>query len=364
MLQSLRQEKPLPCPAVQFSGGEPTLRPDLPEIISLARSMGFSQIQIATNGLCMASSLDLCRTLERSGLNTVYLQFDGITPEPYQAIRGRDIFPQKLQALQNFRSAGLASACLVPTLARGINDHQVGAIVRFASQNLDVVRGVNFQPVAFTGRIEAEERASKRITIPDLLALVEEQTQGEITREDFYPVPFVDPISRLLEEKSGASQPAFTVHPCCGAATYVFSHNGRLIPINRFIDVEGLMELIDCVAESYDGSRLGVLKLKGKMLRELPKFVDESIAPGGLNVTRMLLAVFRSGTRDSIREFHKRTLFLGAMHFQDLYNLDLERLQRCGVHYATPDGRIIPFCSYNILHRKRVEEKFSRPQKP
>jgi uncharacterized radical SAM superfamily Fe-S cluster-containing enzyme len=359
MMESLRSQRPVPCPAVQLSGGEPTLRDDLPRILAMAREMGFAQIQIATNGLRLAGSLDLCRSLERSGLNTVYLQFDGTTPEPYQAIRGRDLFPIKQKALQNFRSAGLASTVLVPTLARGVNDHQVGEIVAFASKNLDVVNGINFQPISFAGRIDAAERAEKRITIPDLLMLLEEQTEGQITRDDFYPVPFVVPISSLLAARSGHLQSAFTVHPCCGAATYVYSFNGRLIPINRFIDVEGLLERIRDEAENYDGSRLGRLKLKGKVLRDLSRYVDEARVPGELHLTRMLLGVFRNGTRESLTEFHKKTLFLGAMHFQDLYNIDLERLRRCGVHYATPDGRIIPFCAYNTLHRPSVEENFS-----
>ncbi len=337
------------------------MRDDLPEIVAMAREMGFAQIQLATNGLRLAASVDLCRALERSGLNTVYLQFDGVTAQPYQAARGRDLFPVKLRALENFRTSGLTSVVLVPTLAKGVNDHQVGDIVRFASKSLDIIKGINFQPISFAGRTEAATRASKRITIPDLLALLEEQTDGEITKDDFYPVPFVVPVSRLLAAKLGSPKPAFTVHPCCGAATYVYSLDGRLIPITRFIDVEGLMEMVNNEAENYDGSRLGGLKLTGRILRELPRFVDEPRIPGDLNVTRMLFGVFRNGTRDALTEFHNKALFLGAMHFQDLYNMDLERLQRCGIHYATPDGRIIPFCSYNTLHRKGVEDKFSVP---
>jgi len=361
MMQKLRSEKPVPCPAIQFSGGEPTLRDDLPQIVAMAMQMGFAQIQIATNGLRLAASLDLCLSLQKSGLNTVYLQFDGITPEPYQAVRGRDLLPIKLKALENFGKAGLASTVLVPTLAKGINDHQVGDIVRFASQRLDVIRGVNFQPISFAGRIDAQERAEKRVTIPDLLVLLEDQMDGEITREDFYPVPFVVPVSLLIASQSQEPQPVFNVHPCCGAATYVYKFNGHLIPITRFIDVEGLMEKIKIELENSNGSGLGRLKMKGMILKELPKFVDEARTPGDLNVTRMLLSVLRSGTRESLTEFHSKTLFLGAMHFQDLYNLDLERLQRCGIHYATPDGRIIPFCSYNILHRKDIEDRFSLP---
>lgn len=351
MMQNLRRGKPVPCPAIQFSGGEPTLRDDLPQILGLAKKLGFSQIQIATNGLRLASSPEFCRSIQRAGLNTAYLQFDGVTPEPYISNRGRDILPIKLKALQNLRKAGLESIVLVPTLAKGINDHQVGDIVKFASKNLDIVRGVNFQPVSFTGRVDEEERAEKRVTIPDFIALLEEQTDGEIGREDFYPISFTIPISLLIAAQSERSQPVFTVHPCCGAATYAYLFNGHLIPLTRFIDVEGLLERIKLEVENFNGSGLSKLKMNGMILKELPKFVDESLAPRDLNITRMLIRVLRSGTRDSLRDFHKKTLFIGTMHFQDAYNIDFERLRRCGIHYALPDGRIIPFCAYNIIYR-------------
>jgi len=172
MMQILRNQRPVPCHAIQFSGGEPTMRADLPEILNLAREMGFAQIQLATNGLKFAASLDLCRDLVRCGLTTVYLQFDGITPKVYTEMRGKNLLPIKRQAIGNLRAAGQMSTVLVPTLVKGVNDNQVGDIIRFASENLDVVKGVNFQPVSFTGRIDQEERAEKRITIPDVVALL------------------------------------------------------------------------------------------------------------------------------------------------------------------------------------------------
>ncbi|MCJ7442932.1 MAG: radical SAM protein [Methanotrichaceae archaeon] len=358
MMYNLRHQQPVPCPAVQFSGGEPTLRDDLPDILSMARKMGFSQIQIATNGLRLATSLNFCRSLVINGLNTIYLQFDGVTSKPYMIVRGRDLFPTKLKALDNLRKAGQKSVVLVPTLAKGVNDQEVGAIVRFASKNLDIVKGINMQPVSFAGRIDDEERSQKRLTIPDLFKLLEEQTDNEISRGDFYPVSFVTPLSRLLAAESGKEQPVFTVHPCCGAATYIYNFNNHLIPITRFIDVEGLFEKIEREVNNFDGSNFGRFKMRGKILKEMPKFVDDAKVPEDLNIKKLLIGIFMNGTRDSLREFHNKTLFLGAMHFQDVFNMDLERLQRCGVHYATPDGRIIPFCAYNTIHRKEVEEWF------
>ncbi|MDD1758811.1 MAG: radical SAM protein [Methanotrichaceae archaeon] len=359
MMQNLRSQKPIPCPAVQFSGGEPTIRDDLPQIVAMAEKMGFSQIQIATNGLRLAASPNFCHSLVINGLNTVYLQFDGVTAEPYKIIRGRDFFPAKLKALNNLKRAGQKSVVLVPTLAKGVNDHQVGDMVKFASKRLDIVKGINMQPVSFSGRIDSDERAHKRLTIPDLFRLLEEQTDNQITRDDFYPVSFVAPISRLIAAESGKEQPIFTVHPCCGAATYIYNFDSHLIPITRFIDVEGLFEKIRLEVDAFNGSNLGKLKMRGKILKQMPRFLDENRIPGDLNVKKMLVGIFMNGTRESLKEFHNKTLFLGAMHFQDVYNMDLERLQRCGVHYATPDGRIIPFCSYNTIHRKEIEDKFS-----
>jgi len=351
MMMTVRDQRPVLCSAIQFSGGEPTMRSDLPEIVALARQLGFTQIQVATNGIKLAASPNLCRSLVQNGLTTVYLQFDGVTPEPYRILRGRDLLPMKRQAIENLRRAKQMSTVLVPTLAKGVNDNQIGDIVKFAIGESDVVKGINFQPVSFTGRIDQSERNEKRVTIPDIFSLLEDQTDNEITRDDFYPVPFVAPISSLIAAETGMLQPSMTVHPCCGAATYIYYIKGHMIPITRFVDVGGLMERIKEIVQDYDGSKLGWIRMNSIILKELPKFIDEPRTSESLNITGLLLSVFRKGTWESLAEFHNSSLFLGIMHFQDLYNMDLERLQRCGIHYILPDGRIIPFCSYNTIHR-------------
>ena len=157
MLKRLRDEKPVPCPAVQFAGGEPTVREDFPEIIKMAADLHFSQIQVATNGIKMAKSVEYCRTLLKAGLNTVYLQFDGLTPEPYIKARGFNALPMKMKAIENFRKSEIKSVVLVPTLVKGVNDDQMGDIINFAFDNSDIVKGVNVQPISFAGRVEYEE---------------------------------------------------------------------------------------------------------------------------------------------------------------------------------------------------------------
>jgi len=188
MMQLLTREKPVRNWAIRFSGGEPTVRDDLPAIIRMARDLGFIQIQIVTNDIRLAKSVEHYRELVEAGLHTVYLQFDGTTPEPYHNIRGFNALPTKLRTIENCRKGGLTSITLVPTLIRGVNDDQIGDILWFASGNLDVVKGVNMQPVSFAGRINQEDREKWRFTIPDAFKCIEEQTGGEITRDDFYPV--------------------------------------------------------------------------------------------------------------------------------------------------------------------------------
>jgi uncharacterized radical SAM superfamily Fe-S cluster-containing enzyme len=364
MIQVLRDEKPVPCPAVQFSGGEPTMRNDIIQIIKIAREFKIGQIQMATNGIKLAESLKFCKDLETAGLNTVYLQFDGVTAQPYMITRGYNALPLKLKAIENCRAANLESVFLVPTLAKGVNDDQVGDIIRFASDNRGAVEGINFQPISFAGRVNKEERLEKRVTIPDLFRQVEEQTDGAITAEDFYPVPLVVPISRFITALGGAPHAELTVHPHCGAGTYVIVEEGRVTPLTRFVDVEGLVEHINELGQEkyrWTGKTLSKIKRMVSLISVLPKYIDMGKAPRSVDIKKLIFNVLTKGTGEAIREFNKHTLFIGAMHFMDLYNIDLERIKRCGVHYATPDGRIIPFCTYNTIYRAEVERKFAKP---
>ncbi len=360
MMELLRSEMP-PCPAVQFAGGEPTIRAGFEDIVKMARELGFSHIQVATNGIALAKSEAFCSRLKEAGLHTVYLQFDGVTEEPYKKLRGIPALKTKLKAIESCRRGGLKSVVLVPTLMRGVNDEQMGDIVRFAAENLDIVKGVNAQPIAFEGRVDESERKKGRITIPDFINALEEQTEGEIPKESFYPVPFVLPISYFVEAWKKVPQLEFTVHPHCGAATYVFVENGRFIPITEFIDVEGFMEFLLDAADEINKSRIGKIRAITGLASALKRFIDKDKAPEGIDSVTSLSSILGIGNREALAEFHRKALFIGAMHFQDAYNFDLERVKRCGIHYATPDLRIIPFCSYNAIHRPSVEKSFSVP---
>lgn len=206
----------------------------------------------------------------------------------------------------------------------------------------------------------------RRITIPDLLDLIEEQTGGAITSEDFYPVPFIVPVSRFASTHQGVPNFEFTVHPHCGSGIYVCIEDGKMIPLTRFVDVEGIIEYINELAQEkykWIGRSLAKIKRMGRLISALPKYIDMRKAPKSIDIKKLILNILTKGTREAVREFNQNTLFVGAMHFMDLYNIDLERIKRCAVHYATPDGRIIPFCTYNTIYRTEVEMKFATPVK-
>ena len=357
MMQMLRDQKPVPVPAVQFSGGEPTMRDDLVRIIKKAKEMGFPQIQIATNGLLIAKEPALAWQLRDAGLSTIYLHFDGISKEtnPFLAIHKK--------AIANLNKVGLG-VVLVPTVIRGRNDHEVGDIIRFAARNISVIRGVNFQPVAFTGAAREEDVRKARITIPDLLADIERQMNSTIKKDDFYPVPCVIPFSDLVEAYTGRPQVRFTAHQHCGAATYIFvRQDGAIVPVNRMVDVDSFFESIEQMAETL--KRGGTIN-KYKALVEGVKNMHDSVKSGEQGNTtdfwKMIGKILIGQNFDALREFHHTALFIGTMHFMDRYNYDLGRVQRCCIHYATPDGRLIPFCTYNSgpVYREQVWKKYAK----
>ncbi len=356
MMDTLRGQSPA-CGVIQFSGGEPTIRKDFFKIAEMARDKGFQHIQVATNGRKLARDPDYPKKLIAADVTTVYLQFDGVTPEPYQALRGFNALPEKLKAVENLKNHGpLPNAVLVPTVVKGINDRQLGDIVKFAAANIEVVRGVNFQPVSFTGRISKEELLKKRITIPDIFSALEEQLDGQITADDFLPIPVFAPLFDLLRRNDGTGEyPFLNTHPACGAWTYLFKDGKKLVPLNRLINTEAVFDLIASLKSTSKGEVLT------RVTTQLPRLIRAGAITHSGKVLSLLKTVILKGSYQAASEFHDSSvLFIGSMHFMEPYNFDCERSERCCIHYVTPDLKVIPFCSYNTIHREKYLEKYSR----
>jgi uncharacterized radical SAM superfamily Fe-S cluster-containing enzyme len=361
LLRNLRDYRPTPASAVQLSGGEPTIHPDFLRIVGAANEMGFSHVQIASNGITLADP-DFAMKAAEAGLHTVYLQFDGVDDEIYEFTRGRKLFDIKKKALENIHRAGM-KACLVPTIVRGVNDDQVEKILRFAIENIHVVSAIAYQPVSFTGRISREERENQRYTLGDLANDIEATGLAKASR-DFYPLSLIAPLSRLMAAVTGDPKITATSHPCCSSGTYfVVDDDKNAVPVTQFLDVEGLFNEMEELSEKITTSPFGwfhKLRVPGMFRRH---FKTEG-APKGMNVKMFihtLKGLTDKGTgRGKTGETTYRTLMAAAMHFQDRYNYDVERVKRCVIHYSTPDG-LFPFCAYNSgpVHRERIEKKHS-----
>lgn len=352
MLSRLRSVGPVPPPALQLSGGEPTVRSDLPEIVKMAKDMGFRHVEVNTNGIALANDIDYYKRLLDSGVSTIYLQFDGFNDDLYVKLRGMPMKDLKLKVIENARKIGHESIVLVVTLAKGVNDDQIGDIIRFALDNHDVIRCVNVQPISFSGRANKLERESLRINTSDFMKIVEEQTNGLISRYDFRPVPCVVPISRAVGALKGKRYVEFTTSPFCGVATFMVKTDDGWKPITRLADVDKFFSSMEKVYE--DASKGGKAKAYLRAFSSL-----RHVKLGFLK--DLVLPVLREGSYEALGRFMRKVVMIGCMHFMDVWNFDLQRVNRCVIHYALPDGTIRPFCTHNSIHRSIVEGKFSVP---
>ncbi|NWF56484.1 MAG: radical SAM protein [Syntrophaceae bacterium] len=367
MLRMMKNIKPFFPPAIQFSGGEPTIHPRFLDILKAARSMGFSHLQIATNGIRIAKDLEFARKAKESGLYTMYLQFDGTCDEAYKKTRGlAGLWELKQRAVENARTAGLRIV-LVPTIIKTINDDQVGKILQFAVDNSDVISGISYQPVAFTGRISKEERERQRYTLSDLALDIEAQTGLLRTREDWYPLSVTSPFSKLLSSVWKYEVAKITSHSDCGIGSYIFVNRKTrsVTPITQAIDIEGFTWELNKLVKQRISNIRALTALSAQHL--LRKFFREGRVKDGLTA-EICLELFQ-GVVD--KEAQRRVeliynwdmLLVGGMHFQDGYNYNVDRVKRCCIHYAAPNGRVYPFCTYNSgpVFRERIERQFSVP---
>ena len=364
MLAVLRRNSPVPTPSVQFAGGEPTVYPYFIEAVRAAHELGFAQIQVATNGVRMAKEPGFTQAMASAGVHTIYLQFDGFDDEMYKEVRGAPMVDIKQRAVESVREAQPnMSICLVPTLVNTVNDDIVGDIVRYAIDNSDIIHAINFQPVAFTGRIDKSELAQKRFTLADLVHRLVDQTDF-LKEEHFYPVPSVSVFSELASVWQNDPKVAFTSHPHCGLATFIFiDEDGTPIPISDFVNIARLLEDVEKTAHSIENSKIrSVAKVKAlKFKLQEGKSIDKKKSPGGIGMVELLSAFYEEGDKKALANFAWRSMMIGGMHFQDRYNYDVERVKRCVIHYAVPDGRIIPFCAYNSgpVFRDELEKKYA-----
>jgi hypothetical protein len=345
--------------SVQFSGGEPTLSPHFLTAIRYARDVGYFCVQCASNGIRFAQEPEFCQAAKEAGLRLCYLQFDGVTNEANSHRKVGNLFDVKLRAIENLARVGI-DVVLVVTVVNGVNNDQVGPIVRFAIDNADKITVVSFQPVSFTGRdedISDEQRARQRYTLSHLAHDLSAQLGVTQPLRDWFPLSamnsFSDVVDLLLGPSADWGALKCGCHPNCGIGSVLLVHKKtkQMVPIAEFLDVDQILRDMQDIADAGLGKKRTMAAIALSLVRN---FQPEK-APAGYGigdfVRQFLSQVGAKGdhigaSEGDAQQFQWRFLFVAGMWFQDLFNYDFRRTEMCIIPYGTQMGEI-SFCAYN-----------------
>lgn len=343
-------------PLIQLSGGEPTLRDDLPALLAYAKKAGCRYTQINTNGIRLAEDEEYVRALALAGLDIVFLQYDGTDDAVYRKLRGRNLLEIKQQAIKNCGKYRVG-VTLVPTIVRGINDQELGNIIRDAVRFFPVVRSVHFQPVTYLGRYPdrpvndystdlcTTDRFKTDSHTSDALMTDRCTIDGLIT--DRYTL---DELMADLCRQTGIPEnsllPSRCDHAMCEFhSTFLVNSRRQLLPMSdRAHDTRRertpAARNRQYVAEHWRGN------LSGSKLTDRKEIPDADPAFTGHEPNIPLISTEKEDMDfdEFVRMMRTQTMKISAMAFQDAMNIDLERLYRCSLH-VYENGRLLPFCS-------------------
>ena len=326
---------------VQLSGGEPTIHPDFERILDYACAQRIDLVMINSNGIRFATDPELVAAVAKHKKRLeVYLQFDSFEDAAQEALRGATLVDKKLEAVEALGRAGIR-VILVCTLQPGLNDHEIGKIVRYGAER-PWVTGVSFQPATYSGRHVLPEVLEKRITFPDVVRAIAAQTEGMFRESDFIPLP--------------------CAHPNCHTLTYAFRTGGEVLPLTRFIDPRAHIDLLANgitytrprarqIVEEYL-TKIGCVDGDGKCDSVETFLAQQAKAPGtagALNLSGPAADFFRRALAEELGPEHVFRITITS--FLDAYNFDVRRVMKCCIHHVLPSGHVIPFCAYNVLYR-------------
>lgn len=314
---------------VQISGGEPTLHPDFFAIIELAKARPISHLMVNTNGLRIAQEEDFVRLLAESLPDIeIYLQFDSFEREALLELRGADLRTSRMRALELLNRYNI-STTLVVTLKKGLNDSETGRIIEFALKQ-PCVRGVTFQPIQAAGRLEKYDPARQRLTLTEVRRGILQQT-NVFRGEDLIPVP---------------------CHPDCLAMAYALKLDNKVIPLTGMIDPEVLINggRNTIVYEQDDAVRDGVFNLFA---------TNHSPKSGASSLRELLCCLPKLAAPPELT--YKNIFRVLIVQFMDAYSFDVRSVKKTCIHIVHPDGRLIPFDTYNLFYRDDLERQRLTP---
>jgi uncharacterized radical SAM superfamily Fe-S cluster-containing enzyme len=359
--------KPRRQMSVQFSGGEPTISPHFIESIKYSRKVGYNSVQCATNGIEFAKSKEFAKQAAEAGLRYAYLQFDGVGNDANSHRQVGNLFDVKLRAINNLHEAGV-EIVLVTTLVNGINNDQVGSIIRFALDNPKKIAFLSFQPVSFTGRdeeITEQRRLQQRYTLSHLAHDVKDQVGITEPTRDWFPLSLMGAFADFADLVHGPDaewgQVSCGCHPNCGVGTAVMidKETKEMNPVPEFLNIPGLVKDMKKITDAARGKWMSNIMMGLTLLKhynpykspthftlyELFKKFDKSFGLTGKDYGK----VTGDRSKDDIekrRSDRWNFLFIAGMWFQDLFNYDFRRTEMCIIPYGTQEGEI-SFCAYN-----------------
>ena len=305
---------------IQFSGGEPTIHPQIIEFVRAAKQRGIRSVMINTNGKRIARDDRFLEELNEAR-PSLYFQFDGFDSETYRVLRGEpDILEEKIRALDRLAEIGLI-VTLVPAIERGVNEHEIGKIIDFAIGH-PAVRGINFQPAFHAGR-HMQHDPMTRMTIPDILKLIEAQTGSKFKCTDFVPVP--------------------CCFPTCNSVTYAFIDGDTITPLPRIVNVYDYLDYIaNRVLPDFS------MEIKGA-LESL--WSSSSVAGSQKSADQLALSCQSCGLPGSVTvgDISEHMLMIMLQDFMDPWTFNQKNLMKCCKEFLLPGGKQIPFCAYNSV---------------
>lgn len=363
MLKALLS-RPVPCRSVQFSGGEPTLHPEFPKILRTARDLGFTHLQVATNGSRFVDP-DYAKLCEESGLHTLYLQFDGMSDDVYLKMRGQRLLDKKIAAVRSIEQTNMRLV-LVPTIMSGVNVDQLGPIFQFALEHNKFVTGISIQPCADVGRIAVENDGAEPFNLAAMARAFGEQTGLTRFPDDWFPLNSIALLIRAIERvRSEKTHPPLSDAHCSIGTFFYVDDDNKPFCLSSFFDLDRFLR---GMANIKPQAEQGLIKRQISKIRqfgELSKCLDLSKTPKGLTFQRLLRSLDawedkHEGRSEGWAQRGFNGIFVAGMHFMDAHSYNLRRLRRCIIQYVSTDGQLIPFCSYNAGARLRDSEELTR----